>query len=154
MNYEIERKYLVSNNDWKASVINKNEIYQGYLSNSDSPIIRVRKTNSLGFLTIKDKSVGLIREEYEYQIPLNDAISLLGICKTKILRKNRYTLLFGNLTWEIDEFLDDNEGLIIAEVELSSIDMNVVLPSWIGREVTNENIYYNKNLLINPYLTW
>ena len=154
MNIEIERKYLVTNREWITYANSKEVIQQGYLSNSSSPIVRVRTIDDIGYLTVKDKSVGLVRNEFEYKIPVSDALELLKLCNDKILRKIRYTVQIRNTTWEIDEFLQENKGLTIAEVELDSINSIIDVPKWIGKEVTNQKEYYNKSLVEKPYTTW
>jgi adenylate cyclase len=155
MGQEIERKFLVNHNKW--SLIDKpvGQLYrQGYLWNDPSKTIRVRLTEDKGFLTIKGLSIGATRSEYEYEIPLEDAKELLDLFSISELSKIRYKITFGNKVWEVDEFLGNNNGLIVAEIELASETEKFNLPQWIDKEVTNEVKYYNSNLAINSYKDW
>jgi adenylate cyclase len=115
----------------------------------------VRIAGDEGFLTIKGKTVGMARSEFEYPIPLAEAALLLDqLCLRPLIEKTRYTLSFGGHVWEIDEFSGDNQGLVMAEVELTSADEQVELPPWIGKEVTGDRRYYNASLIRNPYKSW
>jgi len=117
--------------------------------------VRVRIAGDEGFLTIKGKTEGMARNEFEYPIPLTEAALLLDqLCLRPLIEKTRYTLEYGGRTWEIDEFNGDNRGLILAEVELDSIDEQVELPPWVGDEVTGDQRYYNASLIQNPYRNW
>lgn len=151
---EIERKYLVKGDDWRK--LAKGVPYrQGYLSTVKERTVRVRTIGDEGFLTIKGISVGATRSEYEYKVPAADANEMLtNLCEKPLVEKNRYKIKAGPVTWEIDEFLGDNEGLIVAEVELQSEDQKVELPDWIGQEVTGKPEYFNSNLTKKPYKTW
>ena len=119
---------------------------QGYLSRIPERTIRVRTIDDKGFLTIKGKNIGIVRNEFEYEIPLADALEILTMCVPPILEKTRYLIKYDNLTWEVDEFHGARQGLIMAEVELSTKDTEITLPPFIGKEVTENPEYYNSNL--------
>ncbi|MFT3822627.1 MAG: CYTH domain-containing protein [Chitinophagaceae bacterium] len=155
MALEIERKYLVQHNKWNA--IEKptgHRIRQGYILTDPEKTIRVRLKDDKGFLTIKGLTAGATRAEYEYEIPAKDAEELLDKFSESELAKVRYNISFGNKTWEVDVFTGDNDGLIVAEIELQSEDEQFALPGWIDKEVTGEAKYYNANLTITPYKLW
>lgn len=154
MGIEIERKFLVKNDDYKK--LSKGILYvQGFLSSDKERVVRVRLIGDKGFLTIKGLSKGISRPEFEYEIPAHEAKQLLEeICIKPIIRKFRYTLSHENLTWEVDEFLDENKGLVIAEVELENENQKIILPEWISDEVTSNPAYYNSNLIKNPFRNW
>lgn len=155
MAQEIERKYLIHSQEWQELDKPTGQLYrQGYLLTDPKKTIRVRQTPFKAFLTIKGLSVGAMRPEYEYEIPMADAKELLDNFSISELSKIRYEILHDNKIWEIDEFLGDNKGLIVAEIELVSEDEIFTIPSWIGREVTGEKEYYNSNLTIKPYKDW
>ncbi|MCH9006655.1 MAG: CYTH domain-containing protein [Calditrichaeota bacterium] len=151
---EIERKYLVKGTAWQT--LAKETVYrQGYLSTVQERTVRVRTIEDKGYLTIKGISVGATRTEYEYQIPVEDANAMLDeLCERPIIEKKRYVLEYEGLIWEIDEFAGVNRGLIIAEVELSDENQKVVLPNWVGEEVTGDPKYFNSNLTKHPYTEW
>lgn len=152
---EIERKYLVDLAQWQKIGKLSGEYYrQGYLVTDPQKTIRVRLTETKGFLTIKGISVGATRSEYEYEIPFAEAKELLDNFSISELSKIRYNVVFKNKKWEVDEFLGDNAGLFVAEIELNSEDEIFELPEWVGREVTGEEKYYNSCLTINPYKNW
>ena len=154
MSVEIERKFLVKGNEWRqlAQAVNYK---QGYISTEKEHTVRVRTIESQAYLTIKGKSVGATRLEFEYEIPLNDANELLNnLCHKPFIDKNRYKIQYKDLTWEVDEFFGENEGLILAEVELHDENQKIEIPDWIGIEVTGEPKYYNANLISNPYCNW
>jgi adenylate cyclase len=155
MGQEIERKYIVDHIKWQQ--INKptGQLYrQGYLLTDPNKTIRVRQTTDKGFLTIKGLSIGAIRPEYEYEIPFDEAKELLDNFSISELSKIRYKIIFDNKVWEVDEFLDGNIGLIIAEIELTSEAESFNIPAWIDKEVTGQEKYYNSNLSIEPYKNW
>ena len=163
MNIEIERKFLISNPEWKiaAGVTDAGVLYQlGYLSTQDNSTVRVRTAGDLGYLTIKGSTIGISRSEFEYEIPYADAVVLLrDFCKNKIIKKRYKVPYEGPITqskniWEVDEFLEENQGLIIAEIELESKHQSFSLPPWIGKEVSFDTRYYNSNLACNPYSAW
>lgn len=153
MALEIERKFLIN----KELIIFENgiNIKQGYIQTSNNTVVRVRVKGSKAFLTIKGENKGSTRLEFEYEIPLDEANEMLEkLCSKPIIDKTRYEIKHANHLWEVDVFYGDNEGLIIAEVELSSEDEKVILPSWIKKEVTSDTRYYNNQLIHNPYKLW
>ena len=155
MGIEIERKFLVNGGKWKLFAKPAGHHYrQGYLLTDPLKTIRVRLTSSNGFLTIKGLSVGATRSEFEYEIPFDEAKELLDNFSTSELQKIRYKILFDDKIWEVDEFLGDNAGLIVAEIELSSEDEIFSTPDWVYKEVTGDEKYYNSNLTTNPYNSW
>lgn len=151
---EIERKFLVKNTDWKKyafGILYK----QGYLSTVKERTVRVRIVGENAFLTIKGATTGISRSEFEYQIPLQDAnIMLDELCEKPLIEKYRYKIVEEGTVWEIDEFLGENAGLIIAEVELANEEQDFVKPSWLGIEVSNDLRYFNANLVTHPYKYW
>ena len=155
MGVEIERKFLVNKEKWELVEKPKgNHFRQGYLVTDPTKTIRVRITDSSSYLTIKGISVGATRQEFEYEIPKIDAEQLLNQFAVSDVKKIRYEILFDGKIWEVDEFLGENLGLLLAEIELENESDIVELPDWIEREVTNEENYYNSNLSINPFLKW
>ncbi len=153
MGIEIERKFLVR--DRSVLVGSRGTDYrQGYLSRDPERTVRVRLSGDRGFLTVKGRSHGATRAEFEYGIPAADAVSLLGLCEGNTVDKTRHRIDHAGLTWEIDVFHGANEGLIVAEVELDSADRPVDAPDWVGDEVTGDPRYYNANLVAHPYRTW
>lgn len=154
MGKEIERKFLVKGDAWR-SLAEGVAYRQGYLSTVKERTVRVRTINDKGYLTIKGVNRGLARAEYEYEIPQLDADEMLDeLCERPLIEKNRYKIPFAGLTWEVDEFFGDNQGLIMAEVELQSEDQPVEKPEWIGEEVSHDPRYFNASLIGNPYTTW
>ncbi len=155
MGIEIERKYLVVHDKWKQVEKPVGEKYrQGYILTDPTKTIRVRQTSDKGFLTIKGFSVGASRPEFEYEIPFEEAKELLDQFAVAELSKVRYKIKIDNHVWEIDEFSGKNDGLIVAEIELSSEDEQFTIPDWIDKEVTGEKKYYNSNLVFEPYEDW
>lgn len=155
MGQEIERKYLVNHEKWNQLAKPEGELYrQGYLLTDPNKTIRVRQAGGKGFLTIKSPSVGASRLEYEYEIPFKEAEELLSHFSISELSKIRYKLPIGNKVWEVDEFLGENAGLLVAEIELESEDEAFDVPEWIGEEVTTQQKYYNSNLTTDPYKNW
>lgn len=155
MGQEIERKYLVDKNKWQKLDKPSGQFYrQGYLFTDPNKTIRVRQTTDKGYLAIKGLTIAATRPEYEYEIPLGEAKELLDNFCVSELTKVRYKILFDNKIWEVDEFLGDNTGLIVAEIELNSEDESYKIPEWLEKEVTGEEKYYNSNLTINPYKNW
>lgn len=155
MGQEIERKYLIDKDQWQQVDKPAGQLYrQGYLSLDPNKTIRVRQTPDKGFLTIKGLSIGATRPEYEYEIPLDEAKELLDKFSISELSKTRYKISVDNHIWEVDDFLGDNEGLIVAEIELTSEDECFTIPDWIGEEVTGQEKYYNSNLTTDPYKNW
>lgn len=155
MGKEIERKFLVDLEKWKLVQKPAGHHYrQGYITNEPEKTIRVRLTDNSAYLTIKGISTGASRLEYEYEIPQHDAKELLDNFSGSELSKIRYTINFMNKTWEIDEFLGENAGLLVAEIELQNEEDHFEKPDWIGKEVTGEERYYNSNLTIFPFRKW
>ncbi|GGD46091.1 CYTH domain-containing protein [Emticicia aquatilis] len=155
MGLEIERKFLVNHVKWATVEKPNAEFYrQGYLLTDPNKTIRVRATDTKGFMTIKGKSEGATRAEFEYEIPKEEAIQLLDMFAVSDLTKYRYKILFAEKLWEVDVFLGENEGLIVAEIELSSEDELFELPDWAAEEVTGEKKYYNSNLSTLPFSKW
>lgn len=154
MGFEIERKFLVTGTAWKGpaeGVFTR----QGYLSSAADRTVRVRIAGNEGFLTVKGKSQGLSRAEFEYAIPVEDAAAMLeGLCEKPLIEKTRYRVPFGARIWEVDEFHGANAGLVVAEMELESLDEEPDLPPWVGREVSQDARYYNANLAKRPFTTW
>lgn len=152
---EIERKFLIRHDKWERVNKPTGDFYrQGYLLTDPSKTIRVRLTKTSAFLTIKGLTVGATRPEYEYEIPMQDAKELLDNFAVSELSKVRYKIIFKNKLWEIDDFLGDNLGLIVAEIELKDENEAFDMPDWIDREVTGEQKYYNSNLTIVPFKDW
>lgn len=154
MGQEIERKYLVMNNTYRNN--SKGVLYkQAYLSSNPERTVRVRVYNQKGYLTIKGPNDGCTRAEFEYEIPCNEAQTIIdNLCEKPIIEKNRYKVEYEGLIWEVDEFIGDNSGLVIAEIELKHENQSFIKPSWIGEEVTGDQRYYNSNLVKNPFCTW
>ncbi|MBD5180743.1 MAG: CYTH domain-containing protein [Bacteroidales bacterium] len=144
---EIERKFLVKNADFKNWAFKSIEIQQGYVSTDPERTVRVRLKDDKAFLTLKSKNIGIERDEWEYQIPVSDAKEILERMCTKRILKTRYLVDYEGLTWEIDEFHGKLDGLVVAEVELQSPDIQISLPQFIGREVSDNPSYYNSALL-------
>jgi adenylate cyclase len=154
MGKEIERKFLVKGDVWK-SLAKGTRYRQGYLNSVKERTVRVRTVGDKGFLTIKGITTGASRTEYEYPIPVPDAEAMLNeLCEKPIIEKNRYKIKDRNLTWEVDEFFGENQGLIVAEVELQSESQSVEKPGWVGEEVTGDPRYFNANLIKHPYAKW
>lgn len=151
---EIERKFLVSGDGWKQP--DRATLYrQGYLSTDKDRTVRVRIAGERAFLTIKGRSSGISRAEFEYEIPVAEAAQMLDtLCFTPLIEKLRYVIDHEGHRWEVDEFLGENQGLVVAEVELASPDEKIVPPSWLGREVSDDPRYFNSNLIKHPYRTW
>ena len=154
MAQEIERKFRVANDDWRAMATSSSSLKQGYLSSSAEATVRVRLEDNLGTVTIKSKTNGITRNEFEYAIPAQEAKELLMLCSGPLIEKIRYRIPQENHTWEIDVFEGDNDGLIIAEIELTSEDDYFAKPQWLGEEVSGDSRYYNSNLATHPYVNW
>lgn len=152
MALEIERKYLVCGDAWRASPAQR--LSQGYLCNAPERTVRVRIAGEQGFLTIKGLTQGASRQEFEYPIPLIDAQALLALCEAGVIDKLRHTVVHAGKSWEVDAFLGENQGLVVAEIELSSEDEPLIKPDWIGQEVTHDSRYYNASLSTLPYQRW
>ena len=153
---EIERKFLVKSNDFKTQAFAQNRIAQGYLNSTPERTVRVRIKGEKGFLTIKGigNESGMTRFEWEKEIPVEEALQLLKLCEGGKIDKIRFEIQSGKHIFEVDEFFGENEGLIIAEIELSSETENFEKPDWLGEEVTNDEKYYNAYLSRNPFKEW
>lgn len=153
---EIERKFLVLSEAFKENGHHKTYIVQGFLNTHPDRTVRVRLFGEIGFLTIKGKSnlEGTTRAEWEWEITAREAEALLRICEPGIIEKIRYQIPFGTHIFEVDEFLGENSGLIIAEIELKAEDEVFDKPVWLGKEVTGDLRYYNSNLSKQPYKNW
>ncbi|MEM9267027.1 MAG: CYTH domain-containing protein [Cyanobacteria bacterium P01_F01_bin.13] len=151
---EIERKFLVQSDAWRS--LAKGRYYcQGYIPTQGKQTVRARIVGEQGYLTLKGPAIGISRSEFEYEIPLADAQAILAeLCQRPLIEKHRYRIPLGEVIWEVDEFLGENQGLILAEVELTQADQTVELPSWIGKEVTGNPHYYNSNLVKYPFKDW
>ncbi|QTE24285.1 CYTH domain-containing protein [Polaribacter cellanae] len=156
MNIEIERKFLVKNDNFKQESYRKTYIKQGYLNSDEKRVVRVRITDTEAFLTIKGKSnkKGTTRFEWEKSIAVLDAEHLLLLSEPTLIEKTRFYVKKGNNTYEIDEFLGDNLGLIVAEIELNSEDEKFEKPTWLGKEVTGDAKYYNSKISKHPFKNW
>ncbi len=156
---EIERKFLLKNDDWKAQAHQKTHFAQGYLNDifkgGAKSSIRVRIEGNKANMNIKSLEIGLSRDEYEYNIPLEEGQKILAtLAVGPVIEKVRYLVKVGQHTWEIDEFLGNNLGLTVAEVELASEQDTIEMPSWAGQEVTNITRYYNVSLSEHPFKCW
>jgi adenylate cyclase len=159
MGIEIERKFLLKNDDWKSHVTETHIIKQGYLQSGlesgQKSSVRIRISNKTANINIKSVTLRAVRQEYEYEIPYHDAQELLqNLCCGVIIEKTRFYVPYGQHLWEIDVFEGENHGLEVAEVELNSVDEEFDKPDWLGPEVTHDERYYNISLLKNPYRMW
>ncbi len=156
MPLEIERKFLVDANQiTQLSLPSGKVICQGYIATQDKTAVRIRIQGPQAFLTLKGANTGATRVEFEYPIPVADAKSMLDqLCSGPIIEKTRYCIPFAQHTWELDIFHGDNQGLIVAEVELTDENESITLPPWVIEEVTGDPKYYNVNLLAAPYCSW
>ncbi len=152
MGLEIERKFLVCGDGWKAGTPQR--LCQGYLCREPERTVRVRLAGEQAFLTIKGANQGATRAEFEYPIPVEDARQLLALCEGPVIDKTRYTLTHAGMVWEVDEFHGDNVGLVVAEVELEREDQAFEPPPWLGQEVTHDKRYFNSSLIAHPYADW
>jgi adenylate cyclase len=151
---EIERKFLVRGDAWKTLGAGT-RMRQGYLSTDPDRVVRVRIDGDAASLTIKGRSVGMTRGEWEYPIPVTDAEELLTqLCMRPLVEKIRYRIMQDQMLWEVDEFLGENAGLVVAEIELDSEDQAFTKPEWLGDEVSDDARYFNANLLRHPYSAW
>lgn len=154
MAIEIERKFLVENDNWKPHIRKTYRIKQGYLNLEIERSVRIRIKGDKGYITIKGVTNNISRAEFEYEIPFADAEKLINLCVSPIIEKTRHEIVLEENTWEIDEFYGENKGLIIAELELKSEQQEYKTPNWLGVEVSNDPQYYNLNLVTNPFNTW
>lgn len=154
MGVEIERKFLVLGEEWK-SLGEGTLLRQGYLSSQAERVVRVRIEGDRAVMTIKGKAAGATRGEWEYPLPMEDArVFLDQLCERPIIEKIRYRIVHEGMTWEVDEFMGENAGLVVAEIELESEEQAFTKPEWVGEEVTQDARYFNSNLLRHPYSRW
>ncbi|GAB2761877.1 CYTH domain-containing protein [Salinimicrobium soli] len=153
---EIERKFLITSEEFKKAAFRKTRIKQGYLNSDPDRTVRVRLRDGQGFLTVKGRSSenGLSRFEWEREINSEEAEDLLKLCEAGVIDKIRYEITSGKHIFEVDEFFGENEGLLLAEVELSHENEEIEKPDWLGKEVTGDKRYYNAFLSKNPFKTW
>lgn len=155
MAIEIERKFLVINDSWKAHVESSAKLKQGYLATASNATVRLRIAKGGAQLNIKGATVGISRAEYEYEIPREDAEEMLGrMTLGAVIEKTRFKVRCGDHLWDLDLFGGENAGLIMAEVELAEEDEAFAMPDWAGQEVTGDARYYNASLTGKPYTTW
>ena len=158
MAVEIERKFLLKNDQWRALVSRKMAISQGYLTEFDEnskSSVRIRLQDNKANINVKSATLGISRSEYEYEVPVDEAREMLDtLCVRPVIDKTRYIVELDGLVWEIDEFYGENEGLLVAEVELDSAAQAIELPNWIGEEVSEDSRYYNVSLLRHPFSMW
>lgn len=150
---EIEKKFLVRGTNWQLNA-KKTRIQQGYLCRTPYKTVRVRRADNEAFLTIKGATTGFSRAEFEYAIPVEDATELLALCEPGLIDKTRYSVQVDAHTWDVDVFHGVNDGLIIAEIELSSETEAFTKPAWLGKDVTGDPKYYNARLSQRPYSSW
>lgn len=153
MNIEIERKFLLKNDNWREGAVGVH-YKQAYLNEKGDNTVRVRIEGDKAKLTIKGKSSNISRLEFEYDIPMADAEALFTLAKTPIVEKYRYKIMYAGNCWEVDEFLGLNRGLVVAEIELESETQSFEKPDWIGMEVSGDKRYTNANLARKPYCEW
>ncbi len=153
-NVEIERKFLLTGDGWRAlgqGIL----LRQGYLSSNKERVVRVRIEGDTAMLTIKGRTVGATRGEWEYPIPLADAETFLDtLCEQPIIEKHRFRIPYAGMVWEVDEFVGENAGLVVAEIELAAEEQVFAKPEWVGQEVTSDARYYNANLISHPFTRW
>jgi len=154
MGTEIERKFLLSDDGWRGGVNRSLNIVQGYLANTDLASIRVRICGPAASLNIKSMTLGAVRSEFDFPIPVPDARALLELCERPFIEKTRHEVAWAGNVFEIDEFLGENHGLVVAELELADISLDFARPPWLGREVTDDPRYYNINLVTLPFRLW
>ncbi len=161
MPLEIERKYRVTGEAWRAQAHQVIPMAQGYLNDTASldsgaqkASVRVRIQGEQAFLNLKSREIGHTRQEFDYPIPVEEARDLLALCVGGMIDKRRHLVRHGGLLWEVDEFLGDNAGLVVAEVELEHAEQAIDLPEWAGEEVTDQVRYYNLALAARPYNQW
>jgi len=159
---EIERKFLVKPDEWQQfqqrsdpTLLSSTRYQQGYIFSSVTKTVRIRIAGDRGFITIKGPTVGYSRSEFEYSIPLADAEAMLDqLCEPPLIEKTRHKVAWDNLVWEVDEFAGENQGLMVAEVELSDANRAITLPDWAGEEVSHDPRYFNASLAKHPYSRW
>lgn len=152
---EIERKFLLRNDDWRRSVVAIHDYRQGYMANTERCSIRVRLSSGRAHINIKGATLTIRRREYDYEIPYEDGLEMLeAFCEGAIVEKRRHIVEYEGHRWEIDVFIGDNAGLVMAEIELDAIDEAFARPPWLGEEVSDDPRYYNVYLARHPYKTW
>lgn len=152
---EIERKFLVKSEEWRAAIVRTRTIKQGYLANTDDCSIRVRVAGQDGYISVKSAGLEISRKEYEYAIPINDAVEMLDLfCTGNRIEKTRFHVKHLEHEWEVDVFEGENQGLVLAEIELTVADEEVHVPDWAGAEVSGDPRYLNSNLSTEPFSQW
>ena len=152
---EIEKKFLLKTTQWRESIQQSRQFIQGYLIGSNKASVRVRLEGERAFINIKSATLDVTRDEYEYEIPPADAKEMLkNLCEKPLIEKIRHNVLHDGKKWEIDEFQQENAGLIVAEIELSAVDEKFPMPDWAGQEVSDDARYYNVCLVKQPYSSW
>lgn len=152
---EIERKFLLKDDSWKKFSDEGMEYSQGYIVGSQHASVRVRIQGDKAYINIKSATIDITRQEFEYEIPLDEASEILtSLCEKPLISKTRYHVPHEQHVWEIDVFKGDNEGLIVAEIELSKVNEHFAKPSWIGQEVSDDKRYYNVCLVSHPFKDW
>ncbi len=155
MGIEIEKKYLTVNDDWRKNAGEGIYMVQGYMSSNEKSSVRIRINGDTANLNIKSKKIGIQRSEYDYPIPVDEAKEILKtLCDRPFIEKTRFHVIHKGHEWEIDVFAGENEGLIVAELELDSVDEKYVLPDWVGDDVSNDPRYYNVCLVTHPFKDW
>ncbi len=154
MAIEIERKFIIKNNEWHTPEIMGLSMKQGYLTNSPESVVRIRMAGEQAFITVKGKTKGATRLEFEYEIPVTDALEMLELCQKPLVEKIRYMIYYRGFEWSIDIFSGSNQGLAVAEIELDSEEQCFEIPPWARREVTEDPRYYNSNLINHPFNSW
>ncbi|MBF0328802.1 MAG: CYTH domain-containing protein [Nitrospirae bacterium] len=155
MNKEIERKFLIKDSSWEKSADKGIAYSQGYLCLDEDRTVRIRTDGTIGFLTIKGRAKGITRNEFEYEIPADDAAQILNLlCIKPLIKKVRHLVKYKKHSWEIDVFADENKGLVIAEIELTDENESFELPDWAGTEVTYDARYLNSSLVKHPFSAW
>ena len=153
MAIEIEKKFLVLNNSFKKLSYSRIDIIQGYIFSSKNKVLRIRLTPETSKIAIKSGN-NITREEYEYEVPYKDSKQLLLLCDGYKIEKKRYLVKFKGFIWEVDVFLKENKGLVVAEIELNDENQDFIKPNWIGSEISLDKKYYNHYLSKNPYSLW
>jgi len=152
---EIERKFLLNNDDWKKLTHTFKHYKQAYFCNTAKVSVRVRVTDDAAWMSFKSSTIEISRFEYEYVVPLEDALHMIEqFSQGSVISKTRYFVPVGPHIWEIDIFDGDNDGLIVAEIELGHVDESFEIPTWVGQEVSDDVRYFNSNLVSNPYVNW
>jgi adenylate cyclase len=152
---EIERKFLVADDSWRGDINGSVDIVQGYLANTNMCSIRIRTAGEKASINLKSMTLDIVRTEYEYPLPLDEAQSILNsLCIQPLIMKSRYHITYKGHDWEVDEFKGDNNGLMVAEIELDNPNAQFEKPAWLGKEVSKDIRYYNVSLVDKPYKHW